>query len=764
MSKKKAALPIFFFVVAAIWLGRDLFPAEGWALGGADMRGLFYPWWEFVRNSLFQSQIPFWDPRHFAGSPFLHNPQVAFFYPPNWLVFGLPLNVGISVYYCFHLAMAGWGMARLVEWLSSSSEPSNKFKPTIFGMSLGAVAAGLAFMLSGFFAARIFAGHTGFLATHVWLPWILVATGRGLAAKRWRYVAPAALFFALAILAGHTTTLLYLGMIWGFFALWHIWIDSDHQIKFSLLFLAVSAGLAVWVASIQLLPTLQLISRSGRLSQGGYDFATRFSLPWNQIVTLLIPEWFGEPTRIGYWGSENFEELTAYPAVFGTFALLVSCVILWRNRSEKWLLFFALLSIFGLLIAVGSNGFLYRWLYQLFPPFRVMRAPGRALFFFSFSTPILLGIWINFLFEKPSEGRKWLTRSAIGVAAVWLLGLIILFNSWWLGETPEIIGRRWHQLENVAMVGAFLLAGLILLLWLLANTHRPRLALLGSVGLLLLVGADLTNFGQKLIRTEGMTPAPLWFEAATVPELSAGRILPWGINIFEQNGAGQVGLQSIFGYNTLENGAITRLAASKPDPRSKAYDVLGVTHVVSESGLEQFTEGGRGLVLVSQINTTRVYSRPTALAYARLISNFEVIPDADQQIARLHTAGFDPAKSVLLTQQPACEFPSSSQPPDHSLEIVERHAGYFLANVTTKSSVLMVVSETSFPGWQLKIDGIKRPLEEAYTALQMVCVPAGTHQIELRFRPLIFAWSGGLSFLGLLMACWLWWGTKKASD
>ncbi|MEM9980345.1 MAG: hypothetical protein AAF808_22195, partial [Cyanobacteria bacterium P01_D01_bin.2] len=306
MTRSKLIQPLFFLVAAALWLGSDLFPAEGWALGQADMQGLFYPWWEYVRNSLFRSQIPFWDPRHFAGTPFLHNPQIAFFYPPTWIVFALPINVGISFYYLFHLWLAGWGMSRLLDELSAKS----RYEVTLLGMRIGSLAAGLSFMLGGFFATRIYAGHVGFLATHIWLPWLLVATMQGIGQKKWQYVAPTAFFWSLAILAGHTTTLLYLGVIWGLFMIWFVMIDPGRNTRFSIRFGVAGLFLGLWVSAVQLLPTLQLIRHSGRLSQGGYDFATRFSLPWSQLISLIIPEWFGEPTHIGYWGAENFEELT----------------------------------------------------------------------------------------------------------------------------------------------------------------------------------------------------------------------------------------------------------------------------------------------------------------------------------------------------------------------------------------------------------------------------------------------------------------------
>ena len=750
LINKRIQLPLFFLFLAAVWLGADLFPTEGWALGGADMRGLFYPWWEHVRNSLFQSQVPFWDTRHFAGSPFLHNPQVAFFYPPSWLVFLLPINIGISFYYLFHLSVAGWGMARLVEQLRSAEQ-----QPKLFGASLGALAAGIAFMLGGFFATRIFAGHVGFLATHIWLPWLMVSTARGLVNKNWRYMAPTALFFALSILAGHTTTVLYLGLIWGLFAVWQGWQDRIGNPLFSLVFLLISGLLSLGIAGVQLLPTLQLIQRSGRLSQGGYDFATRFSLPWQQIVTLIIPEWFGEPTHIGYWGGENFEELTAYPAIFASLTLIVTLFTVWRYRENKWLLFFAGLSLLGILIAVGSNGFLYRWLYVIFPPFRVMRAPGRALFFVSFSAPVLLGLQIDELFKRPFWGERRLNQILPATALLWIGLLLGLLISWWLNQAPDIAGRRWHQLENSALVGGILLCGLLLLKWLLANTHRHQAVLIGSMGLLLLLIGDLAFFGRKLIRAEAMTPAPLWFEAAEVLGEPQGRVLPWGINIFEQNGAGQLGIESIFGYNTLENGSITTLAASVPDPRSKAYDVLAVSHVVSESGLEQYTEGKRGLTLLSQINTTRVYSRTTALPYARLVSRYEVLGDRGAQYERLHQDDFDPAGVVLLETEPSCTGLSQSND-FGNVVIVERQGGTILADVESHDPGLLVIAEAFFPGWQVTIDGEKAEIERAYSALQAVCIPAGEHRVEFVFRPTIFIWGGIVSLVTLLIVVTLW--------
>ena len=82
-------------------------------------------------------------------------------------------------------------------------------------------------------------------------------------------------------------------------------------------------GLAL--AAVQLAPFLQFSLASGRLAEADYNFATDYSLPPAHLVTLLVPEFFGEPTRVGYWSVPTFEELAYYAgllAVLGIFLAL----------------------------------------------------------------------------------------------------------------------------------------------------------------------------------------------------------------------------------------------------------------------------------------------------------------------------------------------------------------------------------------------------------------------------------------------------------
>ncbi|MGB5060978.1 MAG: hypothetical protein WBO48_19915, partial [Candidatus Promineifilaceae bacterium] len=377
---RKLLLPVVLplFLLTLLFLAAALWPPVGMALGGADMRGLFVPWLELTRTAVWQGHLPFWHAAQFAGYPFLSNPQVALFYPPTWLAILLPVRVGLSWHVLFHVLAAGLGM-----WLFVRQQT---------GSRVGAWLSALTFAFSGFMAARIFAGHVGLLATFAWLPWLLWAFARSVARRSGWTAVLAGIPFALAILAGHTTSLLYVGLVWAAWALYlgiGDWGSETGQRPRFLLVgrqFVLAALVGLLLSAVQLLPLLQFAAMSSRSGTADFAFAAGYSFPPAHLVTLLVPEFFGEPTRAGYWSVPNFEELTYYAGVLTTLAVVLAV----RRPSRRSLFYLALMAL-GLLLAFGSYGFLYRVFYNLLPPFRLARAPGRAAVVYLFAASALLG-------------------------------------------------------------------------------------------------------------------------------------------------------------------------------------------------------------------------------------------------------------------------------------------------------------------------------------------------------------------------------------
>lgn len=739
VSSKLRSLPapergvgLYLALLTLLFLSRVLFPPAGQAVGGFDVRGLFMPWLEFARQALGQGHLPLWDASQFSGYPFMSNPQAGIFYPPTWLAFVLPVNVAISWYLAFHVWWAGLGMFFFVR--------SQK------GSWTGAALAAVAFAFSGFTAARIGAGHIGLLATDSWLPWILLAAAwSGSRDSMWSALL-SGVPFGMAILAGHTTSLLYIGLVWVGFVI-YLGFTSKRLVLIGKQFaLAALSGIAL--SSIQLLPLIQFSLASSRSASAGYDFASAFSMPPAHLITLLIPDFFGEPTKAGYWSVPNFEELTYYAGVLPLISIILS---LRRPTRQTW--FYLVLILVGLLLALGSYGILFPLVYKMIPLFRLARAPGRAALLYTFAASALLGETVS-RFEKDDLieiRQKWgpFFSHVLGVGLVAGFAALAATGAVFAAQHPtDTSGRLWLQIGGWASAVFFFVIGILLLRAYVNETPRKGLI---AVGLLVLLLTDLWTFGFKLIRLEGMEPHAVWPDAKAVIGETENRVLPWGLSIFDQNGAGQVGLASVFGYNALEIGANTAFTSSVPDPRSTAYDILGAEYVVSYNPLDQYADGDRPLALVQQNGAAWIYRRSRPMPLARLVYQWELIEDDDAAISRVHQPDFNPETMVILDQQPACGL-SQSPPQLGTAELLERSDGSWRIRTSSDQPALLVLAETAFPGWQVTVSGQRADIMTAYSAVRAVCVPAGEHLVEWKFAPTIYMAGGAVTLAALLLA------------
>ncbi|WP_420631958.1 hypothetical protein [Candidatus Leptofilum sp.] len=735
-------LTLAFFVLGALFLHRALFPAEGMALAGLDARSLFYPWWEFARTAVLAGKLPLWDANSFSGYPFLSNPQVALFYPLNWPLLLLPVRFALSWHILVHLVVAGLGMFLLVRHLS--------------GSKAGAWLAALAFAFSGFISARIWAGHIGLIATDVWLPWLLLGTFWSVQRRTVWAAIIGGVPLALAILAGHTTSLLYIGLAWGLFAIYLLWSTPDRWLVVRQM--AIMAVLGFLLAGVQLVPLAEFSTVSSRAAEPTLEFATAFSLPPSHIITWLLPEFFGEPTRSGYWSVPAFDELTYY---VGLLPLLGLALALRKPSRLSW--FYLVLVVLGFLLALGSYGFLYGIFYDLLPPFRLARAPGRAAFLLVFALPALLGEavaqWERRDWDEKQAGfLRWL----VGGTAVAILTSLAATGAVFAAQHPtETSGRLWHQLGGwgLALVGVVVSGWLLVRFFAEVDASKKKWWL---GGLTLLLVADLWIFGFKLVQVGETAVDPFWIDAKQIIGETEQRVLPWGISIFEQNGAVQVGLGSVFGYNALEVGANIAFASSVPDPRSSAYDILGAGYVVAQNPLQGVEEGERPLQLLGNTEQVWVYQRGRTLSLARLVSQTEIIPDAAEATARVHQPDFDPATTAILEQEPDCALAGGDS--EGTAVITEKSNGYWQIQTSSPMPALLVLSETAYPGWRVYVDGVEQEWFVAYTAVRATCVPAGEHIIEWRYQPRSYALGGILSLLGLALVGTAVWFLRKRGN
>lgn len=393
----------------------------------------FIPWrayaWEQIFNG--ESLLPLWNPLNGMGAPLLANYQLAWFYPPGWLLGIFFLLGGVpalawahTLLAALHLAWAGLGMVRLLRRVGVND--------------VGQAIAGLAFALSGTLVARV--GFFSMIWTAAWLPWLIYAAcdvampGGMERGGRWLSLR-LALVSGLMLLAGHAQFAWYallLATAWVGVGAWGRggWRD----LLASWLRFGAGIGMGVCLAAAQLLPTAEYLFVSQRAAAYNYERAMTYSFwPW-RLLTLFAPDWFGNPGRGDYWGYASYWEDAIYIGLL-PFMLGVSTLRAWGRNAAMRVIgeqvrirFCWVLMMMALLLALGKHTPIFPFLFRYIPSFDMFQAPARYMLWFIFGLTLLAGMaagnWerpVGRLRRRMRTGLVAALAVMLGAGAAWLL-------------------------------------------------------------------------------------------------------------------------------------------------------------------------------------------------------------------------------------------------------------------------------------------------------------------------------------------------------
>jgi uncharacterized membrane protein YfhO len=128
------------------------------------------------------------------------------------------------------------------------------------------------------------------------------------------------------------------------------------------------------------------------------------------------------------------------------------------------------------------------------------------------------------------------------------------------------------------------------------------------------------------------------------------------------------------------------------------------------------------------------------------------VVEREALLGRLNDSAFDPASSVLLEQDPACELAEATQSGD--VRFTRQGNNRIQVDVQADAGGLLVLSENFYPGWRATVDGKPVPLLRANYVLRAVCVPAGAHRVTFSFVPASLRIGAGLTLLSLILVGW----------
>lgn len=748
------------------WLRRHWLPWLPLVLGPSLLfvpallagRGLFWgtpllqftPWHSYAKQLLAAGQLPLWNPALGMGAPLLANYQSALLYPPNWSLLLLNVAWGQTLLVLLHLIWAGIGMALLARWLG-----------------LGRVAqtvAGLAYALSGYLITR--AGFLSINAASAWLPWIVLAADRLLAAcltrtepeaggqagramvagqpgERLRAAGILAAALAMQWLSGHAQVAWYsLVLLAAWVAFRALSRRGWSGLTRVLLPLGLAGSVAFLISAAQLLPTLEYLNVSDRSTSLDPEFAMTYSFwPW-RAAGLLAPDLYGHPRDGNYWGYGNYWEDAVY---IGVLPLLLAAAALLRRRGRRIRWFLAAICGLSLLLALGDNTPVFPFLFEHVPTFSLFQAPTRWTLLLIFGLSLLAGLGAEGWGVAQGRALYWLRLGTAGAAAVVLTAL--LGNRLLTGIQPTFA-------PAILQAGVLLLASGALAL----TRHRQPSPSLQALAVALVL-ADLVYAGRGANPTLPLAA----FEARPPGETEPyrnGRLFmsseletdlkydqAFRFDSFQPEYDWSLVRQEFLPNTGLLDGVVS---ANNFDP------ILPARYVGWMGGLSSLPAGDQ-LVLLRHMDVTW---------FAQGTAEYQPLPNsqrawmasqatwiADQSQA-LKGALADPQRIdqqvVLEGKQPAEPLGAPADGADAVISITDRDPGTVDLQVQATGAGWLVLADAWYPGWNAYLDGQPAESYAADSVFRATWVPGGSHHVVYRYQPVSVKLGLGLSGLGLL--------------
>jgi hypothetical protein len=237
--------------------------------------------------------------------------------------------------------------------------------------------------------------------------------------------------------------------------------------------------------------------------------------------------------------------------------------------------------------------------------------------------------------------------------------------------------------------------------------------------------------------------------------------IPTTMKVFDVNGASAAPIDVYIDFvRQLDPDAITRgkYFWEFSNPRlanRRLLDFLNVKYVISDTALPYRTEP---LYVDDQF---RIYQNPGYLPRFFLVYSAEPYQSIKQAQARLIERDFNPAASVLISQE---QFRSISLNGNGNglVRTLRYLPNYLELEITSDRNAVLASSEVYYPGWRATLNGQPAEVLLINTAFRGVYIPAGKHRVIFAYHPSSFRIGSTISIVTLSILLILTWFSFRA--
>jgi uncharacterized membrane protein YfhO len=695
-----------------------------------------YPWRFLSVENIKDLHFPLWNPYSFSGQPLLANMQSASFQLLNIIFVGLPFNLSWGIQIILPIFLTSIFMFLFLKSL--------KLKD--FAAAYGA----LVLSFSGFFVSWMVWGTI--ITTAMWLPLILFNISKYFETKKPIYFLILTLASTQTLLSGHMQTAFYIALCTLLYIVFLNIQKKDLKLT-AHIFLALF--LSVLISAIQILPTIEFSILSNRNSDQAY-FSGRndWFIPLQNLIQLVAPNFFGNPTTYNYWGIWNYAEFVSYIGIAPLFFVIIA--LLKKSKNSIFFLFIITVSLL-----LGLSNYFSELIYKLNIPVFSSFQPSRIIFLLTFSLSALSAIGMQTFLEK-KDIKKYIIVFLLIFAP-----LIILFVlSKYFTKIPAFNTLNASIIANHNLLLPMTLATFLMFAIIASNILQKKKIIVLIVFIFTIF--DLFTFAYKFIPFNKMgtifpnTRSTTFLQNQKKPF----RVMSTDRRILNPNTSIPYRIESLSGYdplyikkyaqlyNSMDQKSIDSTISFNRFITPQNYDSDFATLMNAKYILTFDTINDQNYKKVLEEGETKIYEKLNVLDRAFFTSSIIKSDSPRDELISLQS------KTDFKEKSYSQQFKFSEGDKYGTADFLLYEDQKFIIKTTTKQESPLVISNVNYPGWKAYVDGIKTPIKEVNFALQSIIVPQGIHIIEFRYVPESFYFGLVLSIAGmfatLLIFIYLW--------
>jgi hypothetical protein len=546
------------------------------------------------------------------------------------------------------------------------------------------------------------------------------------------------------------------------------------------------------------------VDKSGGLD---WDYATQWSFSPGEMITFIVPGWFGygkmpysggdlnvpDNVRLPtYWGQMPFTDTANYTGIIVLLLAVVGIFVLWKKDRIVGPL--AIISVFAILLSFGGTfPVVFGPMFHNFPVFNKFRAPSMALVLMQLCFPILAGLMLEYLLkiwkanDRQEESRvaKYFQYAMYAGGALLIVFLIgrSAFESSMKADMAKsgksyvstIVSLQEYVASvamNDAVIGMLLLIVASGLIFMFLRRMKVSPFILG-VGIFVLSAFDLWRVDTRPLEITTKAEYDEHFanhDYVDFIKQDKGLYRVLDLNNAVSNSIAAFGMQTIAGYHAAKMRSyqdvvdITGNANGNVINNPFMWNMLNTKYIIANGAITEdqarFTP-----VYISKEQTqaqegqqkaqpTVVWQNPQALPRVFLVRHYEVKAPIDQLHA-MHDGVFDPRDVLYFDKEPeglgVVDTNQIDQAKEHA-DVTSYKNESVEIKTNTQGDRLVFMSDNWYPDWTATLDGKPLTIYKADHTFRAMKVPAGEHTIKLTYYDARYAQGRTISLIANILA------------